>query len=92
MKRIILCFDGTWNDWEGSPDRGKLASNVVRFYESVLAEEIRPRQGGSQKPPEVRALKWYDEGVGARWGEKVRGAFGYGLSRNIMRVLLPPRM
>ena len=84
MKRIILCFDGTWNDWEGSPDRGKLASNVVRFYESVLAEEIGPRRCAPGKSPQVRTLKWYDAGVGAHWGEKVRGAFGYGLSRNIM--------
>ena len=86
MKRIVLCFDGTWNDSEGSPDRGKLPSNVVRFYESVLGEEIRPRQRNSVKLPNVRTLKWYDEGVGAAWGEKVRGAFGYGLSRNIMEA------
>jgi uncharacterized protein (DUF2235 family) len=66
MKRIVICFDGTWNKAEqGAP------TNVRRLSELIDRTEEQ--------------LKWYDEGVGTGQWEKLRGAFGFGLSRNIQQ-------
>ncbi|MBI3129692.1 MAG: DUF2235 domain-containing protein [Candidatus Tectomicrobia bacterium] len=74
-KRLVVCFDGTWNtpDEDGDID-GNTSTNVHKFYEAVL-----PRDAGG-----TEQVKRYDEGVGTKWYEKVRGgAFGVGLSENI---------
>jgi uncharacterized protein (DUF2235 family) len=66
MKRIVICFDGTWNKAEkGSP------TNVCRLWE-------RLEQSDTQ-------IAWYDPGVGTSQLQKLRGAFGFGLSRNIQQ-------
>lgn len=85
MKRIALCFDGTWNEEEGNAIRSKRASNVALIYQSILGEELRPtKRGASTRLPAVRTLKWYDEGVGTEFLNRIRGGiFGDGLSRNI---------
>ena len=46
MKRIVLCFDGTWNKPadENLPANKQVETNVRRFFESV--EETGP--GGVQ--------------------------------------------
>jgi uncharacterized protein (DUF2235 family) len=106
-KRIVLCFDGTWNtpsekvvgmqDMHDrlaslagdsaaaleaavehvNPDAG-IETNVCRFYRSVL------RQEGSRDGGELAQVKWYDNGVGTDWYDRVRGGvFGLGLSRKI---------
>ena len=90
-KRIILCFDGTWNtpseraDFAaggacGASGRAALATgretNVCRLYRSIVT--AGPAVRGT---PQV---KWYDAGVGTNWYDRVAGgAFGLGLSRNI---------
>jgi uncharacterized protein (DUF2235 family) len=77
MKRIVLCFDGTWNKpaEENLPATKQVETNVRRFFESV--EETGP--GG------VQQAKWYDEGVGSKWYERhVGGAIGVGLEKNIL--------
>ncbi len=81
MKRIVVCFDGTWNK-SGSPDR---ATNVVRLYKSILGDDRSGiDQGSPAQPPKVSTVNWYDPGVGAQWFERIRcGVFGFGLSRNI---------
>lgn len=73
MKRMVVCFDGTWNRPadENLPPDAQVETNVRRFYESVS-------DGTSQ-------VKWYDEGVGTQWFDRfVGGAFGAGLDLKII--------
>jgi len=85
MKRIVICFDGTWNTAKEDDIRKGAETNVVKFYRSVLGEQLRRVPGSrASRTPEVATLKWYDQGVGTKWYEHIRGgAFGLGLSRNI---------
>lgn len=78
MKRIVVCFDGTWNKPadEALPEDGQVETNVCRFYKSVRDEAVDG----------VKQVKWYDEGVGTRWYDKyVGGAIGTGLEINIVQ-------
>lgn len=76
-KRVVLCFDGTWNT-PYHKDREYLApTNVYKFYESILPQT-----------PEGQLQKcYYNAGVGTgpRWYEKIAGFFGFGLSENILQ-------
>ncbi len=77
MKRIVLCFDGTWKKPadEDLPADQQVETNVRRFFESV-------QDSGSDG---VQQAKWYDEGVGTRWYNRfVGGALGAGLEKNIL--------
>ena len=70
-KKIVLCFDGTWNKPGEVTDGRDTNTNVERLFKSIVVQD------GS-------VLKWYDSGVGTKWYEHIRGgAFGYGLSLNI---------
>lgn len=66
MKRLVLCFDGTWNKAEQES-----ATNVWRLSQRIDRTDQQPA--------------WYDAGVGTGRWEKIRGAFGFGLSRNIQQ-------
>lgn len=69
MKRLIFCFDGTWNRLQ--PD---LATNVVLTAASI---ERADKNGNAQ-------VIHYDEGVGTNEWETVRGGvFGTGLIENV---------
>ena len=72
MKRIVFCFDGTWNKIDG-----KNATNVARIAQSAS----RAHHDGSSQ------LIYYDEGVGTnatdRW---TGGIFGHGLLEKIVRA------
>src|SRR5437762_1956601 len=77
MKRIVLCFDGTWNKPgdEALPLEERVESNVSRFYRSVAAAG----------PDGVGQVKWYNQGVGTHWYDRVAGgAFGAGLDLHII--------
>lgn len=77
MKRIVLCFDGTWNKPadENLPSNQQVETNVRRFYEAVLPV-------GADGIPQVR---WYDEGIGTHWYDRfLGGMFGAGLELNIL--------
>jgi uncharacterized protein (DUF2235 family) len=77
MKRIVLCFDGTWNKPadENLPEDRQVETNVCRFFRSV--EKTAP-DGAEQLP-------WYDEGVGSKWYNRyVGGSIGVGLEKNIL--------
>ena len=77
MKRIVLCFDGTWNKPadENLPAIKQVETNVRRFFESV-------EKSG---PGDVQQAKWYDQGVGSKWYDRyVGGAIGVGLEKNII--------
>lgn len=74
-KRLIVCCDGTWN----TPDqtsRGQLVpTNVTKIALSVAAED----------PAGVSQWLYYHPGVGVgRWDHFRGGAFGVGLSRNVI--------
>ena len=78
MKRIVLCFDGTWNKPadENLPAVQQVETNVRRFYESL-------KDTGTDG---ARQLKWYDEGVGTHWYDQfIGGAIGTGLEVNIVQ-------
>lgn len=90
MKRLLVCFDGTWNSPADGGDhddiQGDVETNVARFYRAALGEDCRDIADGTPAAavPSVPTLKWYDEGVGTHWYDHIRGgAFGFGLSRNI---------
>jgi uncharacterized protein (DUF2235 family) len=77
MKRVVVCFDGTWNKPadENLPPAEQIETNVCRFYKSV----------SDDAPDGVRQVKWYDQGVGTAWyNEYIGGAFGVGLETNII--------
>ena len=69
MKRLVFCFDGSWNRLDAD-----CPTNVV-----LMAESIRPtaRDGTTQ-------IVYYDEGVGTGRNEKFRGGgLGMGLLTNL---------
>lgn len=77
MKRIVICFDGTWNKPadEALPADQQVETNVRRFYESVHDEGLDG----------VKQEKWYDEGVGTHWFDRLPGgSIGAGLEINIL--------
>ncbi len=78
MKRIVVCFDGTWNkpaDEVLAVDQ-RVETNVRRFYQSITD---RGSDGAKQ-------VKWYDEGVGTQWYDRfIGGAIGAGLEFNIVQ-------
>jgi uncharacterized protein (DUF2235 family) len=79
-KKLVVCFDGTWNKQDDDSD-GK-NTNVVRLYHSIQGIEAKP--GAASSASDGDTIKWYDSGVGTKWYEHIRGgAFGYGLSLNI---------
>ena len=65
-KKIVLCFDGTWND----PDDN---SNVIQIFRSILGEDkSAKRVDGGGTSPSVPTIKWYDAGVGTERWNKIR--------------------
>lgn len=78
MKRIIICFDGTWNKPadEALPAEQQVETNVRRFFEAVA-------ETGADG---MKQVKWYDEGVGSHWYDKYTGGtIGAGLDWNIIQ-------
>lgn len=78
MKRIAICFDGTWNKPadEALPAEGQVETNVCRFYKSVK----------DQAADGTKQVKWYDEGVGTQWYDRyIGGAIGAGIEFNIVQ-------
>ena len=69
MKRMVICFDGTWNKPadESLPAGQQVETNVRRFFESV-----RPQAADG-----VKQVKWYDRVIG--------GGLGAGLELNIVQ-------
>lgn len=69
MKRLVICFDGTWNrlDAQHSTNVVIVAESVVPFARDGIAQVI-----------------FYDEGVGTGKWERFRGGiFGIGLVQNL---------
>lgn len=77
MKRIVLCFDGTWNKPadDALPADLQVETNVSRFFRSVA-------DTGLDSVPQV---KWYNAGVGTEWFNQVPGGvLGAGLDAHII--------
>lgn len=69
MKRLIFCFDGTWNKLGA-----EYPTNVV-----LTAESVVPTGADG-----IAQMIFYDDGVGTTKHEYFKGGiFGYGLLRNI---------
>ncbi|WP_346766299.1 DUF2235 domain-containing protein [Streptomyces sp. Tu 4128] len=69
-KRLVVCCDGTWN-FADQPSK----TNVAK-----VALSVRPESAAG-----VEQRVYYHSGVGTRRRERLRGgAFGVGLSRNIV--------
>jgi len=69
MKRLVFCFDGTWNKLDPA-----LTTNVVLTAASIL----RTDDAG------VGQIIHYDEGVGTgQFDKQTGGAFGAGLIENV---------
>ena len=63
MKRIIICFDGTWNKpaAEALTDIDQVETNVRRFYESIK----------TYSTDGIQQISWYDQGVGTKWHDHI---------------------
>lgn len=69
MKRLVICFDGTWNRLDAPH-----STNVVITAESVLPHAS---DGTAQ-------VIFYDEGIGTRkWEKYTGGIFGAGMVENL---------
>jgi len=73
MKRIAICFDGTWNRPEETVGE-EFPTNVLQF-----ARSIRPSDGTG-----VEQVVFYDWGIGSYHDQFRAGATGYGLEKNVM--------
>ena len=71
MRRLIVCFDGTWN----TPDKGDNPTNVVKMVRAIRSE------AGS-----VPQITFYDKGVGTGGplDRILGGASGAGLTANVV--------
>ena len=69
MKRLVFCFDGTWN---------KLSTDTPTNVVLTAASIVRQAPGG------IAQIIHYDEGVGtARLEKFLGGMMGAGLTQNI---------
>src|SRR5215211_6089291 len=76
-KRIVVCCDGTWNTANQGRGGVPCPTNVAKI-DAAVAE--RDASG-------VRQIPLYQPGVGTNRWERLRGgAFGVGLSRNILAL------
>jgi uncharacterized protein (DUF2235 family) len=76
-KKLIVCCDGTWNTANQERDGVPTPTNVVRISGAMAGQSA---DGCVQ-------LVYYREGVGTRpWERLWGGAFGVGLSRNILHA------
>lgn len=77
MKRLIVCFDGTWNNPEQEDNGAPAPTNVFR-----ISNAIADVAGNG-----VRQVKYYHPGVGGEHkgiaARVLGGAFGAGISRHI---------
>lgn len=74
-KRLVLCCDGTWNTPDQESGGRSCPTNVTKL---ALAVADRADDGKEQRV-------FYHRGVGtSRWERLLGGAFGFGLSRNVM--------
>ena len=63
-KKIVICFDGTWNTPDVKPATdGDDSTNVWKLYDAVSPQDASRN----------KQVRWYDEGVGTHWYDKLLG-------------------
>src|SRR4051812_17008762 len=85
MKRIALCFDGTWNTPKNSDNGDEAPTNVWKLFQAIAAgAEVRETPYGSVKR-DADQVAWYHRGVGTgNWFDRLTGGInGAGLDDNI---------
>ena len=73
MKRLIVCFDGTWN----AADSEKAETNVARIYRAIRANSGEDN---------IHQMAFYERGVGTTQNKAINiisGATGLGVGDNI---------
>ncbi len=76
MKKLVICFDGTWNTKDQEENGILIPTNVVKIYNAVANEDDKG----------IRQLKYYHPGLGGEGGivkSITGGAFGAGITRHI---------
>src|SRR5262245_5480240 len=75
MKRLVICYDGTWN----AVTRSDEVTDVVRVAQAVRAGSSRG----------IQQIVYYNAGVGSggRLDRFLGGVFGSGLRDNVKRGL-----
>lgn len=70
-KKLVLCFDGTWNAMIDNPgEETDTNTNVAKMYSSITQSDEQ--------------LVMYDSGVGSQWYDRVvGGGIGLGIETNI---------
>jgi uncharacterized protein (DUF2235 family) len=77
-KKLVVCCDGTWNDPDELRDHIAKPTNVAKLALALVSDV----DGADTEPSQ---LVHYEPGVGTSRDERlIGGAFGYGLSRNII--------
>lgn len=78
MKRLIVCFDGTWNNPEQEDNGIPAPTNVYKIHNAIL--DIDSGSG-------IKQLKYYHPGLGGEdsgiFDAIVGGAIGSGIARHI---------
>lgn len=78
-KRLVVCFDGTWNKQDDS-------TNVLHTFHHVVEGDVGGDGGDGGAPWEQR--RYYDQGVGTGVLDGVTGgAFGIGLEQNVREAM-----
>ncbi|MEZ4452607.1 MAG: DUF2235 domain-containing protein [Nannocystaceae bacterium] len=87
MKKLVLCYDGTWKtaDDDRDDDDASTISNVVRLYRSIRGTDFADVAGGTpEEGAPIETRKWYHRGIGSNWYDRlIGGAFGLGIDRHI---------
>jgi hypothetical protein len=74
-KRLVVCCDGTWNTADQAISGHPSPTNVTKLALALAAEDAAG----------ARQCVYYHPGVGtSRWERLSGGAFGVGLSRNVL--------
>lgn len=80
-KKLVICFDGTWNKPDDSAASDEqVESNVRRIYEAVDLE-------AHDEARKDESCKYYHKGVGTtgnKWLQVIQGCFGSGLEENMV--------
>ncbi len=91
MRNLIICSDGTWNTPDQENFGVKTPSNVVRFRNAVAPKvefgKTRVSEDAGIIDNHAEQVVYYHTGVGTDGGfiaNIAGGAFGKGLSKNIM--------
>ncbi len=73
MKRTVICADGTWNRPEQDIEKD-FPTNVLKIARAV--EPVSSTDG-------VEQVVFYDWGIGSYYDEKIGGATGRGINKNV---------